>query len=208
MSQVHNPFLKTLSVIGDAIGTGLFPKIAAEIPGTTAHHAQIVNAQERKVAEDQALESEAAKNAETVARANQANAHAESLENPAENVQPITTDAGIYGLNKKTGKIEPVSSPDGAPFKVPAKPKALHHVETDQGIFALDPETGSRRNNRISWDRFSETSSSVFCKSARSQMMRWTRLMVRRHGMRSSRHTAQREKSFPTWRVAAQITTS
>lgn len=143
VSQIHNPFLKTLGVIGDAVGTGLFPRIAAQIPGTTAHHQQLIGADAARLKADEGVETEAAKNQETAAQANQYNAHADSLENPAENVQPITTDEGIYGLNRKTGGVNPLSAPGGEPLKPPAKPKTLQHIETDQGIFSLDPSTGA-----------------------------------------------------------------
>ena len=69
ISQIHNPFLKTLGMIGDAIGTGLFPRIAAQIPGTTAHHQQLVGEDTRKLESDEDVEKEAAKNQLTGAQA-------------------------------------------------------------------------------------------------------------------------------------------
>lgn len=69
ISQIHNPFLRTLGTIGDAIGTGLFPRIAAQIPGTTAHHQQLVGEDTRKLETDEDVEKEAAKNQLTGAQA-------------------------------------------------------------------------------------------------------------------------------------------
>lgn len=69
VSQIHNPFLKTLGVIGDAVGTGLFPRIAAQVPGTTAHHQQLVGAAGQQLKADEGVETEAAKNELTGAQA-------------------------------------------------------------------------------------------------------------------------------------------
>lgn len=62
VSQIHNPFLKTLGVIGDAVGTGLFPRIASQIPGTTAHHQQLVGEAGQQLKADEGVETETAKN--------------------------------------------------------------------------------------------------------------------------------------------------
>ncbi len=82
--------------IADAIGTGLFPRIAAEIPGTTAHHNVLVGNEEGAVKDEQtaqqesareALQEEQSKEAQAgiplkAAQTNEANARAESLLNP------------------------------------------------------------------------------------------------------------------------------
>ncbi len=51
-SQIHNPFLKTLGVIGDVVGSGLFPGFAQYVPGTSAHHHMLVNNAEGQVADE------------------------------------------------------------------------------------------------------------------------------------------------------------
>lgn len=62
VSQVKNPFLRTLGTIGDAIGTGLFPRIASVIPGTTAHHEQLVGEATGQLKNDEGVEAAASKN--------------------------------------------------------------------------------------------------------------------------------------------------
>lgn len=58
ISQIHNPLLRGLATAADAIGTGLFPRIAAVIPGTTAHHAMDVANAEGAVGDERARATE------------------------------------------------------------------------------------------------------------------------------------------------------
>ena len=40
--QIHNPWLRTAAGIGNAALGGFFPKVAAQVPGTTLHHNMLV----------------------------------------------------------------------------------------------------------------------------------------------------------------------
>lgn len=74
-AQIHNPFLRGLATVGDAIGTTFAPRALSVIPGTTLHHnAEVgraegaVAAERGKAAEDRTAEEAPIKNAEMEAR--------------------------------------------------------------------------------------------------------------------------------------------
>lgn len=53
VSQIKNPFLRTLATIGDVIGSGLEPGLAQFIPGTSAHHEQLIGQEENQLGQEQ-----------------------------------------------------------------------------------------------------------------------------------------------------------
>jgi hypothetical protein len=58
ISQIHNPFLKGLATVGDALGQ-FFPRVSAVIPGTTAHHQLVEGEAGRAAGEESAQEKQA-----------------------------------------------------------------------------------------------------------------------------------------------------
>jgi hypothetical protein len=50
---IHNPFLKGLAAVGDTIGSGLFPEFAQFVPGTTAHHNELLGEEENQLGQEQ-----------------------------------------------------------------------------------------------------------------------------------------------------------
>jgi hypothetical protein len=52
ISQIHNPFLRGLARVGDVAGTALFPRIAAMVPGTEAHHRLLMGEDQGRVNQD------------------------------------------------------------------------------------------------------------------------------------------------------------
>lgn len=56
ISQIHNPWARVPLQILDAVGSGLFPRIASGIPGTEAHHELLTHQAGTAVAQDQAAE--------------------------------------------------------------------------------------------------------------------------------------------------------
>lgn len=49
ISQIQNPFLRTLARVGDVAGRALFPRIEEGIPGTEGHHATLINQQQNRI---------------------------------------------------------------------------------------------------------------------------------------------------------------
>lgn len=50
---IHNPLLKALAATGDVIGSGIFPEFARFVPGTTAHHNEILGEEEGQLGQEQ-----------------------------------------------------------------------------------------------------------------------------------------------------------
>jgi hypothetical protein len=69
ISQIHNPVGRTLLTIADAIGSGLFPRIAMNIPGTAAHHQQVLGETEHSLEHEQKNRQQTSAEQEQAARA-------------------------------------------------------------------------------------------------------------------------------------------
>lgn len=96
VDQVHSPWARVPLQILDAIGSGLFPRIAQFIPGTSAHRDyQVLPQAESAVTNENAEQVDADKTAqdtaqtkETEARAAEEQAHAAELTNPTKALTP------------------------------------------------------------------------------------------------------------------------
>lgn len=53
-NKIHNPFLRGLATVGDAVGSGLFPEFTRYIPGFTAHHQQLMGEEENQLGQERA----------------------------------------------------------------------------------------------------------------------------------------------------------
>jgi len=103
VSQVKNPFLRTLARIGDVAGTVLAPGVAAAIPGTTLHHEELIGDQNRRIATDQGEEQEQAKTSLTQEQAAEAArmANAPAPESPNAG-KTVTVNGRIRQFDPKT----------------------------------------------------------------------------------------------------------
>lgn len=63
IGQIHNPWLRGLATIGDAIGSGFFPGPTAAIPGTSLHHQALVRQNEGAQKQDESNATNAANRA-------------------------------------------------------------------------------------------------------------------------------------------------
>lgn len=71
IQQIHNPVGRTLLQIADAIGGGLFPSIAMNIPGTQLHHQLLARGNERALGDVQKARQQESLEQEQAARANE-----------------------------------------------------------------------------------------------------------------------------------------
>lgn len=69
IGQIHNKWARIPLQIADAIGSGLFPRIAENIPGTQAHHNDLVHQAQGAVDSDEAQIADADKQRLTTAQA-------------------------------------------------------------------------------------------------------------------------------------------
>lgn len=63
ISQIKNPFLRGLATVGDVAASGFLPQFGQFIPGTSAHHQQLIGSEENQLGQEQ----KAAKSAADVA---------------------------------------------------------------------------------------------------------------------------------------------
>jgi len=117
VSQVHSPWARIPLQILDAIGSGFFPRVAAEIPGTTAHHGQLVNAAANAVNRGETVENEQQKRAlaaeeapvkEELERAQTENQRAEAGAH-GQKMIPLKAGEGLYDPTKGAWQVEPTS---------------------------------------------------------------------------------------------------
>ncbi len=61
--QIHNPFLRTLATVGDALASTFAPRLATVLPGTTLHHNMLLNQAEHGATGEQTAMDNASKRA-------------------------------------------------------------------------------------------------------------------------------------------------
>ncbi len=146
--QIHNPFLRTLATVGDALASTVTPHLASFIPGTTAHHNVLMGNAEAGAKEEQAAKTAGTEAKLKEAQTRHANAQADTLENPQD--KPITNEMELFLKDPQqfaryrelvtraqaSGKPEFVR--DGAGNIVGfVDPKGMPHSANDPG---LDPQ--------------------------------------------------------------------
>jgi hypothetical protein len=126
------------AMLGDIAGSAVAPQVTRLIPGTEYHHDDLVKQGERQVAGGVANAQKEAETGETQART-------QELQNPADEVTPLTTDSGIYGLHKKGGNVTPLTDESGQQLQpVEKQPAQNVHVLPDGKVISVktDPKTG------------------------------------------------------------------
>lgn len=159
INQIKNPWARVPLQIADAVGSGLFPRIAMNVPGTQAHHDLLTEQARAGVETELDIEKQdaerrriAAEAAETEAMApfraaqtEESLARAESLRNPKPATQTphtVTTDKGIMQYNPATGKFD--ISVGQAPAKETAVTPQRTLVQGEDGsYFVVDELTGT-----------------------------------------------------------------
>ena len=119
--QIHNPFLRGLATVGDAVGSAVLPNVLRFIPGTSLHHRDVVAQNEGVVNEDVARAKTGAETAEVPARAEHERAEAEALRNPAPKEKPVGSTVVVGG---KVMQFNPTS--DRYDIEVGNAEKAAH----------------------------------------------------------------------------------
>jgi hypothetical protein len=94
VSQIQNPVGRVAARIGDSIVGTLFPGIAANTPGFTAHHQQLVGQAQGLVSNDQAQAQAAAQTADTRSQMNERDAMGRRYDAQANLYNPEPISAG------------------------------------------------------------------------------------------------------------------
>src|SRR6185437_8840959 len=118
VSLIKNPFLRGLARAGDIAGTVLFPRIAAEVPGTTLHHRELEAEQQGRINQADKEAQQEAQTAHAQAETDQATAETEKIRHYMES--PETKGEKIM-RNPVTGMIEGIQKGDGT-FMSPSHP--------------------------------------------------------------------------------------
>jgi hypothetical protein len=119
VSQIKNPWLRTIARIGDAAGTVLAPGVMSVVPGTTVHNWTLQNLKQGQVAGDQNSMQNIAQLANTQAEARIHTAEAKQAENPtpaAPEYDYVDGPNGKVAIRKGTTTATPVTLPGGAPL--------------------------------------------------------------------------------------------
>lgn len=161
ISQIKNPWGRVPLQILDAIGSGLFPRIAQGIPGTEAHHELALNQatgavkqeEEQRAAADKSAQEQAltahtnaevplaeAQTHETNVRADtlipaqgaEAAARAELAKHPSDEFTQFPTAQGMMKISKRTGDISPVQV-NGETVQPIEKITPVHVEKLDNG---------------------------------------------------------------------------
>lgn len=157
-SRIHNPFGRALATIPDAIASGLFPRIAQFIPGTSAHHALDIGQDTAAVNEEQAARAAADKSAQEQAitqhetaetgavpsqqklreaQASEALAKADAALNPKEGGTVHEAADGTFWVIHPDGKATQVA-PQGQPLKgKPEKDTGTVHESADGNMWVV-----------------------------------------------------------------------
>lgn len=138
---IHNPFLKTLAGIGDVVGSGFFPQFAQFIPGTSAHHEQLIEGKEAQVGDEQKRlrsdeEAQKAADESVVSAANARHLNAEADTSTNKPPATITTDKGIMQWNPATHAYDVMAGTPAPKEEVEGKT-----VTTSRGIMQWNPKT-------------------------------------------------------------------
>jgi hypothetical protein len=135
VSQIGNPIVRGIARVGDALGSILAPKIAGVIPGTTAHHNQLVNQQVGLANQEASYGQKQAQGAQEQAQAGHLNAETAALQNPVD--KPAVNEVELY--QKSPEELEKFYS-SREQHQQDKKPAPIH-LSTDQGEFLVDPVT-------------------------------------------------------------------
>lgn len=149
ISQIKNPFLRGLGYVGDAVASGLFPRIGAVIPGTTAHHQQVLGGAQQNLKNEEGMENQATGEAEKEAQTrnldSQPELHQGKLDLDTEKAEnkrlhdqatEAEKDAVLHGNMTKAGytkneKGEYVPDPASPPMQRQAAAEGLVKARTD-----------------------------------------------------------------------------
>lgn len=144
ISQIHNPFVRTIARIGDIAGSAFFPGITSAIPGTELHHRGLVEDAQGNVENDLGVQSKQAQTAHVKAETDQ-------LDNkPDTAAAPLTDAAGEILGWKVNGEIlgpnNPQLTPDQRDIMAAAHGKpnkdASPEVQTFEHLIKGDPANG------------------------------------------------------------------
>lgn len=143
VSQIQNPLARIPLQILDAVGSGLFPKIAAGIPGTSAHHSVLVNQAENQVGDEAAQQKTADEAAKTEAETEKEQAQTGAIVHPDTSLKDKfqTAGGGIYNLAEHKWEVPPPEKDKDQLLEVnPDIGKNLGLQADEEGKYYIPPQ--------------------------------------------------------------------
>lgn len=135
VSQIHNPFYKTLATIGDVISSGIYPGFGQFMPGTSAHHQMLVG--NARAAEGDELARQKAEDESAGAEAARAHTEAETT------ALPVKTGAESKHLGAQSRLAE--TQADVLAEEGKQKPKDKYITVPGGGLFNAETRTWERQ---------------------------------------------------------------
>ena len=156
-AKIGNRWLRGLAQVGEGIGTGLFPGVAAAIPGSQLHQALLVRNAERGVEQESGLKSAESKRGLEEAETREHEAKANEIANPTapeDSFQPLPGEEGYAAFNKRTGEAAPVTigGKPVMPHEKPEKEAAPHYHSAPNGdvlATTYDSATGKYTTEKV-----------------------------------------------------------
>jgi hypothetical protein len=130
LSKVLGIGAQGLAELGDIGLRTVAPAVDLAIPGTSLHHLADVRGDQRQVAEDVA-------NQDKEAQASEANARANALSNPADEITPLATTGGYVGVSRKTGQANPITVNGEQAQPLEKREPIQHAVLPDGSVIAI-----------------------------------------------------------------------
>jgi hypothetical protein len=130
LSKVLGIGAQGLAELGDIGLRTVAPAVDLAIPGTSLHHLADVRGDQRQVAGDVA-------NQEKEAQAGEANARANALSNPADEITPLATTGGYVGVSRKTGQADPITVNGEQAQPLEKQEPIQHAVLPDGSVIAI-----------------------------------------------------------------------
>jgi len=125
VQQVHNPFLRTLATVGDALASTFAPRLATVLPGTTLHHNMLLNQAERGAKGEQEAQTaqveRGLKEAETQNQLSEAESRSPKKNAPVR----VAAGEGLWDTSQNKWLVEPTR-------------------KDDEKLTEVDPEIGHR----------------------------------------------------------------
>jgi hypothetical protein len=148
ISQIKNPFLRTLARVGDIAGTAMFPAVTAAIPGTELHHRIGIHDLEHDIGQQEGAAKSEADTRETNANANRLEHPEDQVpKSPEGQVFKSLVDGGVPPLEAyKLVHPETRETPEAKAFDAALKANGGDAIKAYQAVKAAgrdDKETGA-----------------------------------------------------------------
>lgn len=146
ISQIHNPFLRTLARVGDIAGSAFFPNITSMIPGTELHHRGLMRDESNAINADLGEEKERAEMSHTGAETTHLGEEDKKLEHDLQLQPDNPTDKLLHSyVDKDEQQVGVFQKPDNTTYVKQFGPVQQKNTEKE-GELPLGDRVGQLNN--------------------------------------------------------------